>query len=104
MIKKNKVCLPYLNFLICYPKHAYFFIWPSAETPLQTVWTQIRPDKMSDLIWIQNVGHCNGILERIFSKKLILKKIKTKNNTNLPRTVIIINYNNNMSLFSEGNT
>ena len=41
---------------------------------LQTVWTQIRPDKMSDLILAQSVWHSDGITERIFSKKLILKK------------------------------
>ena len=38
----------------------------SAEKPFQTVWTQIRPDKRSGLIWIQTVGHSDGIPERIF--------------------------------------
>ena len=37
-----------------------------------------RPDKMSGLIWIQTVWHTDGITERIFLKKLILKKIQQK--------------------------
>ena len=32
----------------------------------QTVWTQIRPDKMSGLIWIQTVWQSDGIPERFF--------------------------------------
>ena len=35
---------------------------------LQTFWTQIRSDKMSDLIWIQTVWHSDDIHERIFRK------------------------------------
>ena len=35
---------------------------------MQTVWTQIRPDKMSGLIWIQTVLHSKGIPERIYRK------------------------------------
>ena len=50
--------------------------------PLQTVWNQIRPDKMSGLIWIQTVWHFDGIPERFFLKKLIVKK-KKKN----PQTI-----------------
>ena len=45
--------------------------WPTSVVcwyPLQTVWTQIRPDKMSDLIWIQTVEHSADISERIFLK------------------------------------
>ena len=41
--------------------------------PLQTVWTQIRPNKTSGLIWIQTVCHSDGIPER----KKSLKKIQT---------------------------
>ena len=33
--------------------------------PLETVWTQIRPDKMSGLIWIQTVWHFDGIPEKV---------------------------------------
>ena len=39
---------------------------------LQTVWTQIRPDKMSGLFWIQSV--CQGIPEWIFWKCWFWKK------------------------------
>ena len=42
---------------------------------LQTVWTQTRPDRMSCLFWIQTVWQSDGIPERFFLKKLILKKI-----------------------------
>ena len=35
---------------------------------MQTVWTQIRPNKMSGLIWIQTVWHPDGIPERVFQK------------------------------------
>ena len=42
---------------------------------LQTVSIQIRLDKRSDLIWVQSVWHSEGIPERFFYKKLILKKI-----------------------------
>ena len=42
--------------------------------PLQTVWTLIRTDEMSVLIWIQIVWHSDGNPEWIFRKKLILKK------------------------------
>ena len=58
--------------------------------PLQTVWTQIRPNKMLcliiqmfgliikmlGLIWIQTVWHSDAIPERYFWKKLIKKKKK----------------------------
>ena len=36
--------------------------------PLQTVWTQIRPDKTSGLIWIKTVWHADGIPEQIFEE------------------------------------
>ena len=42
--------------------------------PLQTVWTQIRPDKTSGLIWIQTVWHSDGISERFFEKVNLKKK------------------------------
>ena len=41
---------------------------------MQTVWTQIRPEKMSGLIKITTAWHSDGILKIIFQKKLILKK------------------------------
>ena len=44
------------------------YLLVSSAIPLQTVWTQIRPDKMSGLIWIQTVLQSDGILERIFRK------------------------------------
>ena len=34
----------------------------------KSVWTQIRPDKMSGLIWIQTVWHSDGIPKRAFEK------------------------------------
>ena len=46
----------------------------SADKLLQTVWTQIRPDKSSGLIWIQTFWHFAGIPVRIFRKKLLEKK------------------------------
>ena len=42
--------------------------------PLQTVWTQNRPDKMSGLIWIKTVWHSDGMPERIFLKNDFEKK------------------------------
>ena len=36
---------------------------------MQTIWTQIRPDILSGLIWIQTACHSDGIPERIFRKK-----------------------------------
>ena len=46
--------------------------------PFQTVWNQIRTDRMSVLIWILTVWHSNSVHERIFSKKLILKKVSRR--------------------------
>ena len=46
--------------------------------PLQTDWTQIRPNNMLALIWIQTVWHSDGIPETIFQKNLILKKISRR--------------------------
>ena len=60
-------CVSLSNMVIYMPARAvccYFF---------QTVWTQIRPDKMSGLIWIQTVWHWWYSWKK-FSKKLILKK------------------------------
>ena len=47
---------------------------PSAFKPLQTVWTQIRPDKMSGLIWILTVWHSDGIPKNFFPKRWFWKK------------------------------
>ena len=51
--------------------------------PLQTVWTQIRPDKMSGLIWMQTVWHSDGIPERIFRKMCFWKQSADDKNTKL---------------------
>ena len=53
----------------------------SADDHLQTVWTQVRADKMSDLIWTQTVWHFEGIPKIIFwkKKKLLGKSIDDKN-------------------------
>ena len=45
---------------------------------MQTVWSQIRPDKVSGLIWSQTVWHPDGIPEDIF-EKVNLKKKSTDN-------------------------
>ena len=34
--------------------------------PLQTIWTQLRPDKTSGMIWIQTAWHSTDIPERTF--------------------------------------
>ena len=42
----------------------YFTLYPlllSADNLCEQFWTQIRPDKMSGLIWIQTVWHPDGI-------------------------------------------
>ena len=31
MYLKQNMCLPFLNFQTCYPKHTYFFIWPNCN-------------------------------------------------------------------------
>ena len=41
---------------------------------LQTVWTQIRPDKMLGLTWIQGVWHSDGIPKIFFWKSWFWKK------------------------------
>ena len=59
----------------------------SADNFLQTVWTQIRPDKTSGLIWIQTVSHPDGILKEFFEKVDFGKKISAedkKNHEKLP--------------------
>ena len=53
---------------------------------LQTDWTQIRPNKMSGLIWIRTVWHSDGIPEGIFRKSWYKKNQQTtkKNMKNYP--------------------
>ena len=46
----------------------------SAREPSQTDWTQIRPNKMLGLIWIQSVWHSDCIPERFFRKSRFWKK------------------------------
>ena len=52
----------------------------------ETVWTQIRPDKMLGLIWLQTVWHFDGIPERLFEKVYLKKKNLqiTKKHAKLP--------------------
>ena len=54
----------------------------------------MRPDKMSGMIWIQTVWLSIGIPERIFQKKLILKKIsrQQKSMKNYPGGKVLIKY------------
>ena len=59
------LCLSAANFVIC--------CWS-----LQTVWTQIRPDILSGLIWIQTVWHSECVPEGIFLKNLTLKKVNRR--------------------------
>ena len=52
---------------------------------MQTVWTQIRPDNILGLIWIQDVWHSDIIPERIFWKSYFWKKSSDdKTNGKLP--------------------
>ena len=44
----------------------YAMIFVICWYPLQTVWTQIRDDEMSALIWIQTVCHSDSVPERAF--------------------------------------
>ena len=53
-----------------------FCLWP-----FQTVWTQIRSNKMSSLIWIQTVWHSDDTPERIPLKRWYWKKISRRHNT-----------------------
>ena len=47
---------------------------------LQTVWTQIRPDKLSCLVWTQTVFDTDCIPEIIFLKSWFWKKISRRQN------------------------
>ena len=58
---------------LCLPVATSAIYWQ----PLQTVWTQVRPDKMLDLIWIQTVWHYHGIPETIFRNNWFWKNQKT---------------------------
>ena len=49
------LCLLEVTFVIC-------------RLPLQTVWIQIRTNKMSVLIWIQTIWHSDSVPEIIFWK------------------------------------
>ena len=52
---------------------------------LQTAWTQIRPDILSGLIWIQTLWRSDGIPERIFRKVSFWKNQQTtKEHEKLP--------------------
>ena len=46
--------------------------------PLQTVWTQIKTDRMSVLIWIETVWHSDSVIKRTFWKCLFWKKLVDK--------------------------
>ena len=43
-------------------------------------WTQIKPEKLSCLIWILTVCHSDHILENIFLKNIVLIEKKNKKN------------------------
>ena len=61
--------------LLQYCLTLYVLVFYVDNLLLQTVWIQIRPDIWSGLIWIQTGWRSDNVLERIFLKKLILKKI-----------------------------
>ena len=64
-----------------YPTHRKIHVksLPScARRRLQTVWTQIRIDKTSGLIWIQTVLHSKTVHERIFFESNILIKVSRR--------------------------
>ena len=45
---------------------------------LQTVWTQMKTNRMSVLIWIQTVWYSDGGPGRFIFKNLILKKVSRR--------------------------
>ena len=52
--------------------------------PLQTVWTQIRLDKMSGLIWIQTIWHADDIEKKqTASKELNMAWVWRNNKSNI---------------------
>ena len=53
--------------------------------PLQRVWTQIRPDNMSGLIWIQSFNTMIVFLNDFLEKGDFEKKKKKKSADNLQR-------------------
>ena len=55
----------------------------SADNLLQTVWTQIRTDKMFDLVWIQTVWHSDmELIKKFFERVYFGEKSSNKNNSN----------------------
>ena len=50
------------------------------QCPLQTVWTQIRTDRMPVLIWIQTVWHSDNVPERLNFEKKSADNNKSMNN------------------------
>ena len=72
--------------LFTFPKAMPTLTLCSLVSPLQTFLTQIRPDKMSGLIWIQTVWHSDCIPERTFLKSLFWKNQQmTKKHAKFPR-------------------
>ena len=80
-------CVPYKNSM--YRAYRYvIFLTPSilAVTfvicwqPSQTVWTLIRTDRTSVLIWIQTICHSATVPERIFWKKSFEPRHEISNN------------------------
>ena len=68
---------------ICFDREIRKLFWNSFPAcgdfvicwfPLQAVWTQIRTDRMSVLIWFQTVWHSDSVPERNFLKSLFWKK------------------------------
>ena len=74
-------------------KFKFIFTFNSLPTsvvcskPLQTDWTQIRPDEMSGLIWIQSVDTRIEFLKEFFEKDNFEKKNQqtTKRHEKFPR-------------------
>ena len=71
----NKQCLIFQYKQATYRKQGDFIYTVLTLLSSQTVWTQIRTNRTSVLIWIQMVWYSDGVPERTFLKKLILKKI-----------------------------
>ena len=69
---------------VCFKEHCELPLFLLAATfvdcwkPLQTVWTQIRTDRMSVLIWIQTVWHSDSVPVNFLWKSLFWKSIFLK--------------------------
>ena len=67
--KPYHVWICYVPQSFCISKHlTHCLLSVICWWPLQTVWTQIRPDRMLGLIWTHSVWHSDGISEIISQK------------------------------------